>query len=211
MQLKLTHHRYHEASQGAALAAPEPAGNEYQSPAFKRVLERLERHPGQRVLDVGVLCGGTIVSLAEKGARVYVYDLITPLLEQLGAGGEPDIDRLLHPIDLPPGSLDVVCLWDLPDMLPPAAAARLLQRVDRWLAPGGEVMALFHISRGDAAHRFRLGAGGQVQMEQVSAWPGLVRATHNNQIVELLGGMTIRHSSLLRTQMREMLARKEAR
>jgi len=208
VQLKLTHHRYHEASQGVALAAPEPVGNEFESPAMRRVLERLAKHPGQHVLDVGVLCGGTIVSLAEAGARVYVYDLITPLLAQLDADGKPDMDRLLHPIDLPPGSVDVVCLWDLPDMLEPAAAARLIQRVERWLAPGGEVVAQFHISRGDRVHRFRLGGGGRVQMELVTERPGVIRATHNNQIVELLRGMTIRHSSLLRTQMREMLARK---
>ncbi|MDH4229429.1 MAG: class I SAM-dependent methyltransferase [Nitrospirota bacterium] len=197
--------RHQVASQGAA---PALLGERvYESAALRRIEERLARTPGQRVLTVGRLCGETVVSLAETGARVYVHDLLVPLLVQIDRG-TVDVDQLLHQVDLPPGTLDAICLWDLPDMLPLADSARLIQRMTRLLAPRGHLTALFHVAAGDTAYRYRLSPGGLVQMEVVASRPRLLRATVNNDMLELFSALTLQNSALLRPQMRELLLQK---
>lgn len=208
MHLKLTHRKFLDGAGGNhALAVKEPAEGTYESPAFKRIAERLARAERPDVLDLGVLSGDAVTTLATMGARVHVYDLITPLRESLRLG-PPDAKALLADLKILPESLDVVLAWELLDFLPMAEAQQAVLRLHRWLKPKGLLLAVFHAASARATHRFRLTGDGLVKMERVAPLSEACPARTNSEALSIFSGFTLLHSALMRTQIREVLGQR---
>lgn len=208
MHLKLTHRKFLEGAAGDhALAVKEPAEGAYESPAFKRIVERLARSERADVLDLGVLSGDAVTTLAATGARVHVHDLVTPLRERLGQG-PPDAKALMADLRILPESLDVVLAWELLDFLPMTEAQRAVLRLGRWLKPKGLLLAVFHAVSAGGIHRFRVDGECTVRMEEVAPLPEPCPARTNNEALSLFSGFTLLHSALMRTQVREVLGQR---
>lgn len=208
MHLKLTHRRYLDGTSGNhALAVREPAEGTYESPAVRRIVERLARTEAPSVLDLGVLSGETVTALAGLGARVHVHDVMTPLRERLATGAGDGAD-LLAELKLLPESMDVVLAWELLDFLPLPEARRAVTRLGRWLKPKGLLLAVFHAVAADHLHRFRLQEGHRVRMQAVTPLAEPCAARTNNEALSLFGGFTLLHSALMRAQVREVLGQR---
>lgn len=106
------------------------------------------RHP--HVLDCGPVSQASLNVFLKRGAKVYVADLLTPLLR-----GEPaywtrnnktslfrldEFVRQLPPIA--PDSLDTIFCWQLFDLLPRDALGGLVERFWFYLKPGGMLFCL---------------------------------------------------------------------
>lgn len=207
MFLKLTHRR---AYAGAAPLTPPTAAEipgEYASPSVKRVFERLARTEGLVLLDLGVLSGNSVTAFAEAGARVHVHDVMSRL-RAVPDGAEPDIAALLRAVEVAPGSVDVVCAWELFDVLSEAGAREALAIMAGWLAPRAWILAVFNTSAPRVVHRFRLLADGRVRAEEAGALGMPVAATNNSQVARLFEGFTLVHSAMVRGQAREVLAQR---
>lgn len=210
MHLKLTHRRYLDGTSGNhALAVKEPPEGTYESPAMRRIAERLARIESPTVLDLGVLSGETVTALAELGARVHVHDVMTPLGERLAAdAGDGEGPDVLAELKLLPESMDVVLAWELLDFLPLPEARRAVTRLGRWLKPKGLLLAVFHAVSADRVHRFRLREGNRVQMQAAGPLAEPCSARTNNEALSLFGGFTLLHSALMRAQVREVLGQR---
>ncbi len=177
----------------------------YESPSGKRILERLHRWESQTVLDLGILSGVSIATLAGAGARVHVYDSITPLLAD-GIDASKVLRDQLAEIRLLPESVDMVLAWDLFELLNPEDRAWLLTCVRRWLSPKGWLSAMFHILPSDRVQRYRLHDTGAVSRGQLDAGSASRSVVQNSEITALFSDYQILHSALIRTQVREVLA-----
>lgn len=208
MFLKLTHRRAYAGT--APLAPPPPAEvpEQYASPSVKRILERLARAGGGAVLDLGALSGDTLTTFAEAGARVHVHDVVSRLRDAPD-GGVPDIGRLLGAVRVAPATIDVLCAWELFDVLPFAAAQEALAVMSRWLVPKGWVLAVFNTTAPAGVHRFRVAADGLVRAEPAGALGQAVAVTTNSQVAQLFAGFTLVHSAMVRGQAREVLAQRQ--
>jgi hypothetical protein len=208
VHLKLTHRKFLERSSGDhALAVREPVEGTYDSAAFKRIAERLTRTERPDVLDLGVLSGDAVTTLATLGARVHVHDLVTPLREGL-RHGSPDAKSLLADLKILPESLDVVLAWELLDLLPMAEARQTVLKLHRWLKPKGLLLAVFHAVSASGIHRFRLTGDGLVRMERVAPLLEPCPARTNSEALSIFSGFTLLHSALMRTQIREVLGQR---
>lgn len=208
MHLKLTHRKFlGGATDGHALAVKEPAEGAYESPAFRRIAERLARADRADVLDLGVVSGDSVTTLAGMGARVHVHDVVTPLRGRLQQGS-PDAKALLSDLKVLPESLDVVLAWELLDLLPMAEAQQAVVRFRRWLKPKGLLLAVFHAVSASAIHRFRLTGDSLVEMEAVAPLLEPCPARTNSEALSVFSGFTLLHSALMRTQVREILGQR---
>jgi hypothetical protein len=186
-----------------------PVPDGYRSPALARVLGRIERSEDFRVLDLGVLTGELLTTFAQAGARVHVHDLVSAFAHPLNDKGR-DLALLMEAVRVPPGSIDLVCAWELFDLVTPEEAARVLLAIEHWLAPKAWVLAVFNVAEVDQVHRFRPSGEGMVTPVAVaSVSPPRVAAT-NSQVVGLLSGYKILNSALLRGAFREVLAQRSS-
>lgn len=98
-----------------------------------RLLGRLER--GSRVLDLGAGDGRLTQALANAGHRVTAVEPF----RDVHAGPRLDVLREdLGELELPEQSFDAAVLWHVLEHLP--EPLNLLERVRRWLVPGGRVL-----------------------------------------------------------------------
>lgn len=207
MFLKLTHRRLYEDHAGAAVAVPAPVEGQYESQAVKRLLERLAARPRQRVLELGVVAGEAVTTLAEAGAVVRVHDVITSMAACLGEE-EPDFSGLLADVPVAPRSVDVVLAWELFDLLPFPAARLVLAEMAEWLAPKGVLIAVFHFAVAEQYHRFRLAPDGVIRADPVADLAAPSPVVTNSEMSELFKGFKLIHSSLVRGQVREVMVQR---
>jgi len=204
--LKLTRRRaYAGAAEALASSPREMAANEYDSPSVKRVLGRIECGRARCVLDLGVVTGETITAFAEAGAVVHAYDVVTPWLAQMD-DDKADVLGLLNAIPTPDAVVDVVCVWELFDLLTQAQAEAALAWVASVLRPKGLILAAFNVSSVSHVHRFRLSASGRVVLDEAGELEAPLPVATNNEVARLFSGYSLLHSALVRGKVREVLA-----
>lgn len=90
---------------------------------------------GSRVLDLGAGDGRLAAALARAGHRVTAVE---PFRELPAAPGLTVVRETVGEVDLPESSFDAAVLWHVLEHLREPLAA--LERVRRWLVPGGRVL-----------------------------------------------------------------------
>ena len=111
---------------------------------------RLRDKPGPRVLDCGPVRESTVNVLVERGAKLYVADLLSLVRRTNGSlwdytGKVPlfRTDRLLSELPMiPPGSLSIALCWQLLDLLPREALVDVVHRIYSYLEPSGVLFFL---------------------------------------------------------------------
>jgi hypothetical protein len=126
------------------------AGAGHSSPALEWFWDHLRdvRHP--HFLDCGPALQSTVQVLCQRGAKLYVTDLITP--SQDGAPSFWDrskktplflTDLFLQQLpEIPSRSLSGVLCWHLFDLLPREALPAVVGRMFDYLTPGGALFCL---------------------------------------------------------------------
>lgn len=132
---------------GARPAAPGPGAV---SPGLDWVWQFLRDVKSPQILDCGPLKTRTVDTLLHRSAKVYLSDLVSPLLADDTSfwdlsGKTPvflaeDFLRLLPRI--PPQSLTVILAWQLPDLVPRAALAAVVDRLYSLLQPNGVLFCM---------------------------------------------------------------------
>jgi SAM-dependent methyltransferase len=168
------------------------------------------------ILDLGPLCGETVVYLADRGARVSVEELdVPPPGEPVGGDDAPPPVRPLR-IDQPDETFDLVLAWEQCDFIPDDRLDEFGAELRRVLRPGGWLL-LFSLNRklGDEApadrpSRYRIVADDRVSREPTSFAPQRRWLYPTRRIERALEPMSIQTLHLQRNQMREFLALKLA-
>jgi cyclopropane fatty-acyl-phospholipid synthase-like methyltransferase len=177
----------------------------------------LREHERPEVLDLGPLCGETVMVLADRGARVTVEDFDPPPV--LPAARTSDDDGTegavaAVAIQQPDARFQLVLAWEHLDFVPPERLVEFGIEIHRVLAPGG--FALLFAKDGRSGKRlvqarrcrWRLLPDDRLVGEVVDG-PELPRWTYPNREIErALAPLSIQGIHLQRSGMRELLALK---
>lgn len=186
---------------------------------LKKALERVFRLQRPEILNLGPLCGDSVIFLAGKGARVHVDEFVPPPPAPPRVQGKPAPPappvQLVHPEN----AFHMVLAWDLVDFTPPGSLPTVGPELARILKPGGWLFLLSQANRAGAA----LAGGGQEQYSK----PGLYRILNDSQVIpgtvarqgrmrrwihpnrdleRALAPLRIQGTHLLRNQLREYTA-----
>lgn len=195
-------------------AAAEAAA--HASPTLRRALDAVFRHDKPQILDLGPMCGETVVNLANRGAKVFEEAFVPPPpLPAAEAGGEtPEAEPLV--LQQPDGKFDLVLAWEHCDFVPPDRLREFCAELRRVLRPGG-LLLLFSLNRTSETRdaspifRYRL-LGDDRVMRETTEDPARRRWVYPTREIERsLAPLTIQALHLHRNQMREFLALNESR
>lgn len=192
-----------------AEAGREPS-EAFPCPTLARALEALARVERPAVLDLGPMCGETVVYLADHGARVSVgeLDLPQPLPAADAAASSPVVR---FKIDHPDGAFALVLAWEWFDFVPPDRMDEFVGELRRVLSADGWLL-LFSLNREAAVparpSRFRVQPDGRVLREAGEGDPRRRWHYPTRRIESLLAPLEVQKLHLQRDQMREFLAHK---
>lgn len=168
-----------------------------------------------RILDCGPARDSNVQALLRRGARVYVADLISPILnDEAGLWDRKPKTPVFQPRALldrappiPPSSLSLILAWQLFDLIPAAALASVVKPLAGLLEPKG---ALFCILREPYLREgvetfWRLDGLKSLAAEGESRLPFPYPAITNREIERLLASGSVK-TFLTRSGRREVLA-----
>lgn len=182
-------------------------------PTLGYALEALFRQKAKpEILDLGPLCGDTLVYLADRGARVAVVDFDPPPPfvadpdDATGAGPEP------LRIDQPDGRFDLVLAWERFDFVDDARVESFTAELRRVLVPGGRLSLIAMnsiptapVTSGRPA-RYRVSGDDRASREELPEAPRPRFCRPTRDIERALAPLSVEKLQLHRNQMREFLA-----
>ncbi len=168
------------------------------SSGWGQVLERMRKEEGLRVLDIGPTSSGNINLITALGHSIYLANLVEDaakpewiLRNEDGAPVGFEVERFLDvQLNFSGRGFDIVLFWDSADYLPEPMLAPVLDRIHQVMAPGGNLLAMFHASSGTPPamgagfSRYHLTETSQVNVQRVGDYP--VRQTYTNRQIEKL-------------------------
>jgi len=167
------------------------------------------RVPKPEVLNLGPLCGETVVYLAGRGARVHVEDFDPPSPVPARQPGEPPPALKPFRLDQPTGRAHLVLAWEMTDFIPPDRLAEYGAELHRLLAHGGSLFLFSHQrpnAQNETLPRYRMLADDMI-VREVAGGVTHRRWIHPTREVErALSGFSIQGVALQRNQMREIVA-----
>jgi SAM-dependent methyltransferase len=174
-------------------------------------LEALFRQKSKpEILDLGPLCGDTLVYLADRGARVAVEEFDRPPPRDEADPEAPPPDPLS--VDQPDERFDLVLAWEQFDFVDDQSADELAAEVRRVLAPGGRLLMIAMnnsptspVTSGRPA-RYRLTGDDQVVREELPGEPLRRWCRPTRDIERALAPLKVEKLHLHRNQTREFLA-----
>jgi SAM-dependent methyltransferase len=192
------------------------------SSGWGQILQRMRGEEPLRVLDIGPTSSGNINFITALGHSIYLANLVEDaakrewiLPPEDGEAGRFDVGRFLAAhLDFSGRGFDVVLFWDTADYLPEELLAPVLDRLHEVMAPGGQLLALFHappapgmvkpvMAKSDF-NRYHLTEGSVVEAQRAGEYP-LLHSYTNRQIEKLLGAFKGFHFFLSKDNMREVV------
>jgi hypothetical protein len=197
--------------------AEPPAETAQKCAGLGRALERVLRAEQSRILDLGPLCGDSVVYLAGRGAKVSVEEFSAP-------PPAPPRDPKVSDDDAPPlpplaieqsdALFDLVLAWEHIDFVPPERLREFGAELRRVLAQGGYLLLFARNKPVDddkawrRPGRYRVVADDRLVRERGEG-PVRRRWVHPTRDIErALAPLTIQGLHLQRNQVREFLAQK---
>jgi SAM-dependent methyltransferase len=170
------------------------------SSGWGQLLGRMRGEESLRVLDIGPTSSTNINFITELGHSIYLANLVEDaarsewlVANEDGEGTHFDVDRFLAAhLDFSGRNFDVVLFWDTADYLPVGLLVPALERIHSVMAPGGELLAMFHsptdanapgVAKTDF-HRYHLTNTNVVEVQRAGEYPML--ATYTNRQIERL-------------------------
>ncbi|MDX1387716.1 MAG: class I SAM-dependent methyltransferase [Acidobacteriota bacterium] len=195
----------HEPSPRASTGGPtpQPCGS------LARVLSRIFRGGRPEVLDLGPMCGQSVVYLLERGAKVHVEPFEPPAPTPAKKPGKPAPQPKPLRLDQPDGRFDLVLIWEQADFVPPERLEDFGAEIGRVLKDGGWIFLMSQMkpqSESERPARYRLLADDMLVRETTDLPPRRRWAHATRDIERSLKGFSIHGVHLQRTQMREFSA-----
>lgn len=195
-----------DAVAGSAVASAEP--ETVRSPGLRRVLERLFRDDKIAVLDLGPMCGSSVVDLAGRGARVSVVAFAPPEPIPKAEPGKPAPEPAPYRIDHPDATFDLVLLWERVDFVSPDRLVDFGREIARVLKVGGWILALSSSRKEptrSAPRRVRIVGDDRVALEPSDERQRPRWAHPNRNLERALDGISIQGIHLHRDGLRELV------
>lgn len=202
---------------GAAMVAEARAGRP--SNGLKEFVWLLDGIEHGKLLDLGPVWQATVSFFVERGFRVYTEDLLAAWKLFLNAeeerlrsskpdeSPEPPGDRarrfLEANLQYPAGTFDAVLVWDAFDYVESEAVTRLVVRLGELLREGGVVLALFHSSKPQGFHRYRVLDVQTLELMPAAAPCAVQRSYQNREILNLFARFHSSKTFVGRDQLRE--------
>ncbi len=191
------------ASLSSSAGAGKPCGG------LARALARAFREERPQILDIGSLCGDSVVYLARRGSKIHVEEVEAPPPVPERRPGEPAPEIPPFRLDQPDGLFHLVLAWEVVDFVPPGRLAEFGSELRRVLRDGGVVFLFSHArpeSPRERPPRYLLVADDLIVRQESSRGP-IPRYVHPTRDLErALAGFDIRGIQLQRNQMREISA-----
>ena len=191
------------------------------SSGWGQLLERLRTEESLRVLDIGATSSTNINFVTALGHSIYLANLVEEAAkrEWLAAapddGGEAqfDVERFVAAhLSFSGRGFDVVLFWDTADYLPEELIGPVLERIHEVMAPGGQLLAMFHSQPNASATatptpgfcRYHLTDANKVDVQRAGEYP-LLNTYNNRQIEKLFASFNGFHFFLGKDNVREVV------
>lgn len=121
--------------------------------ALEQFTEYLSGFELGQVVDLGGACQSNVDYVTGMGHRLYAEDVLLTLAAWQGGPAAGQSTDTLPPgcLEFPRSSVHAALCWDRLQFLAEPAAAALVERLHRILAPGGMLLALFYPDQGARA------------------------------------------------------------
>ena len=199
------------------------AGNERlsrHSSGWGQLLKRMQAEESLRILDIGATSSTNINFVTALGHSIYLANLVEEaakrdwiIAQEDGSPGKFDVERFLAThLGFSGRGFDVVLFWDTADYLPGELLAPVLDRIHEVMAPGGQMLAMFHTQSGSSSAvpvktdfcRYHLTDQSEVNVQRAGEYPILNNYT-NRQIENLFSAFKGYHFFLGKDNLREVI------
>lgn len=173
------------------------------------MLARVFRRDKPEILDLGPLCGDSVVYLAGRGARVHVEDFQVPDPIPARKPGEPPAEIEPVRLDQPDDRFDLVLVWETFDFVPPERLVELGAEIRRVVRDGGTVVIFSSQKPGTEREnlpRYRVLADDLIAREPRGGTAVRRYAHPTREIERAISGLAVQGIHLQRNQMREIVA-----
>jgi len=189
------------------------------SSGWGQLLERMRSEESLRILDIGPTSSTNINFVTALGHSIYLANLVEDaakrewIVAAEDGAGRFEVERFLAAhLDFSGRGFDVVLFWDTADYLPAEVLGPVLGRIHEVMAPGGQMLAMFHSSPGKLAPgtaktdfcRYHLTDADAVNVQRAGEYP-LLNSYTNRQIESLLGLFKGFHFFLGKDNLREVV------
>jgi hypothetical protein len=189
------------------------------SSGWGQLLERMRSEESLRVLDIGPTSSTNINFITALGHSIYLANLVEEaakrewIVAQEDGVGRFDVDRFLAThLNFSGRGFDVVLFWDTADYLPEELLKPVIDRIHEVMAPGGQMLAMFHAgantsgSRAQNAdfYRYHLTDTNKVEVQRAGDYP-LLNTYSNRQTEKLLEAFKGFHFFLGKDNVREVV------
>ncbi|MDP9039976.1 MAG: SAM-dependent methyltransferase [Acidobacteriota bacterium] len=189
------------------------------SNSWGKILERMRAEESLRILDIGPTSSGNINFITSLGHSIYLANLVEDaakrewILPEADGAARFDVDRFLAThLDFSGRGFDIVLFWDTADYLPEELLAPVLARLYSVMAPGGQLLAMFHPAPGVSGastgktefHRYHLTDTSAVDVQRAGDYP-ITHNYTNRQIEKLLEAFKGYNFFLSKDNMREVV------
>jgi hypothetical protein len=183
--------------------APQPCGS------LARVLARIFRGDRPQILDLGPMCGQSVVYLLERGSKVHVEPFEPPKPTPPRKPGKPPPEVEPLRLDQPDERFDLALVWEQIDFVPRERLKDFGAELRRVVRDGGWLFLMSHMkpdAETERPARYRLLADDMIVREPTDLKPRRRWVHATRDIERALAGFSIHSLHLQRTQMREFVA-----
>ena len=193
------------------------------SSSWGQLLTRMRGEEPLRVLDIGPTSSSNINFITSLGHSIYLANLVEDaakrewiIVDEAGDPGRFDVERFLAThLNFSGRGFDVVLFWDTADYLPEELLAPVLDQIHEVMAPGGQILAMFHSAPNASAStsassfkaefcRYHLTDTTNVEVQRAGDYPQLNSYT-NRQVEKLFSGFKSFHFFLGKDNVREVI------
>jgi hypothetical protein len=185
------------------------------SSGWKELQKHLTGQESLRVLDIGPTSSTNINYITGLGHSIYMANLVEEaarpdwvLPTEPGEDPRYDVDGFFEAnLQFSGRQFDIVVLWDTADFLPEALVEPVFARLHQVMAPGGLLLAFFHINReaNSVFCRYHLTDTEAVEMQKLGNNP-LLNTFSNRKIEALLHEFSSYRFFLAKDNLREVIA-----
>lgn len=169
------------------------------SSGWEQILQRMRKDESLRVLDIGPTSSTNINLITSLGHSIYLANLVEDatrpdwLLRNEDGATRYDVERFLSvQLNFEGRGFDIVLFWDTADYLPEPLLAPAVERIHQVMAPGGNLLAMFHSASGPALAqgartdfcRYHLTESSQLNVQHAGSYP--ILHTYTNRQIEKL-------------------------
>lgn len=185
--------------------------------ALARFVASLSSRAQPVLLDLGPVVGSNVSFFGERlGCKIIVEDLSKDIDRHVREGKLDELPAALAKrFPQESGCIDGILCWDVFDYLDKASAKRLAEQLTRVLRPDGVLLALFSTAepqpgaRPEYTRHIVVSPAG-LQHRAYPAARGKQRPLPNRDIQRMFEPLRIAEQFLLKTNLREVLFRKQA-